>query len=952
MNSPADALAMTISVRSLAVIAALGAVALVAVVVVSRGTDTEPEPGEAAALEIFHATGARWPEEIANPPEEPGGRRLLGFGPAPETPEQRLRRALVEGRFERAFRDLERAVRSEPRTLALRDALSAAYLARGLGLKDGSEGDPGDLVRALERIGPDPADLSSLFNRAVALEALYCLRTAAETWERYLERDPGSEWGTMAAERLEAARERLASLDPRSIENQPVGPPGTATGPPGLAQVRAGFEALRQGPEVALEHFLRALEQGAEEDEALRWWVEVGIARVEHLRQDLAAADARARQALEVARRIGDPRLEVEALWTLESVGLGGLSLEDSLRYARNRYDLGEREGLADVRTSAAFKLSRVLDELGRPAEAWRYRVESFRGYEALGWGEHLAVAIGNSAFALARQERYLAAADFASEVIARDREVGGPKEAENLVDGLWIRASSRARIGDTDGALADVAEAGRWLPRIESESYRDRYWRDLRVVEGQVFQVSDPERAVEAFTGYLDRLEALDYEYGQAEIFLERGRALRRLGRGSEALRDLDTAYRIVLGQRGRIADLPFRVSYLDLRTGLADELVSLASEIADPDASLRTADSAKGLLFRDPEGEFTRRGPVASVPGDPDELTVSFWVLPEETLIWIRTAGAEVSLRRVDLGREELAATLDRLAEGLQSGDASGPTVVAAASDAFDALLGPIRQELAEARRLTIVPDRFTRGVPWAALRDSRTGERVLDRFIVTLRPSVAGSSRSGPSAPAISERLVALADPAVGGSWSPLPAARREVTGLADRFEDATVLVGKEATRERFVGELRGATVAHVAAHFEADEDPWETRIVLASAAGEAVGGGISAREIAGLDGSSLRLVVLSGCASGREGRPSLEGTYSMAGAFLAAGADEVIATLWPVDDRTTADLMAELYLRLLDGMETAEALREAQRAVAAADDTRTDWAAFQVITAADS
>jgi CHAT domain-containing protein len=73
----------------------------------------------------------------------------------------------------------------------------------------------------------------------------------------------------------------------------------------------------------------------------------------------------------------------------------------------------------------------------------------------------------------------------------------------------------------------------------------------------------------------------------------------------------------------------------------------------------------------------------------------------------------------------------------------------------------------------------------------------------------------------------------------------------------------------------------------------------------------------------------LVVLSACetALGREVRG--EGLIGLTQGFMAAGARSLVASLWQVPDRATAELMAKFYgFMLNDGMRPAEALRAAQ------------------------
>jgi CHAT domain-containing protein len=76
----------------------------------------------------------------------------------------------------------------------------------------------------------------------------------------------------------------------------------------------------------------------------------------------------------------------------------------------------------------------------------------------------------------------------------------------------------------------------------------------------------------------------------------------------------------------------------------------------------------------------------------------------------------------------------------------------------------------------------------------------------------------------------------------------------------------------------------------------------------------------------------LVVLSACqtALGREIRG--EGLIGLTRGFLYAGARRVVASLWQIDDRTSAELMSQFYERMLvQGERPAAALRAAQIAM---------------------
>jgi CHAT domain-containing protein len=508
------------------------------------------------------------------------------------------------------------------------------------------------------------------------------------------------------------------------------------------------------------------------------------------------------------------------------------------------------------------------------------------------------------------------------------------------------------------------VREARTHISRIESAAIGARLRSGLDAVEGALRVDGDPEGAIRLLSQALAFLRDGGYEYGQAEILLDRARARRHLGDVTEALGDIEQAAALVTAQRGRIVSAEARVSFFDLQTRLVDERVA-ASVGLDPgsERAFWAADQARGLTFRDTLGVSALRPATAETLerlagriGKSDAV-VAYWTLPDTLLIWIVRRGAPLQLVQQPVDRQVLATQITDLVGAIEA--AAGPPVISSLARAVgQQLLGSVHGHLRGVRRLIVVPDRVVRDVPWAALEHEGIDGPLVRHVAVRISPAaeILPTLRKGnqPLDDIAAARLLAVGDPFVARSMSTaypaLPGAQAEVEEVASLFSDSVKLTGLEATRRRLLAELGRASVVHIATHFVTGREPGSARMLLtASGSGDDY---LDATAIARLPLDDLRLVVLSGCATDRESVPSLEGTYAAAGSFLVAGAREAVATLWRVDDRFTPLLMRRLYSQLLDGQETDEALRRAQLALLDGADMEArlpaHWAAFRVIS----
>src|SRR5262249_23866713 len=159
-------------------------------------------------------------------------------------------------------------------------------------------------------------------------------------------------------------------------------------------------------------------------------------------------------------------------------------------------------------------------------------------------------------------------------------------------------------------------------------------------------------------------------------------------------------------------------------------------------------------------------------------------------------------------------------------------------------------------------------------------------------------------------------------------PLPHDAAEAQRVA-RFggRGTRVYVGPEATESRLkTSPLERFDVVHFATHgLLSRRVPSRSALLLAGDRGEE--GLLTARRIYRLMLRS-EMVVLSGCETARGRILAGEGVQGLAQAFFHAGARSVVASLWDVSDRRTADLMAGFYGHLAKGEAKAEALPSAK------------------------
>ncbi|MCC6650252.1 MAG: CHAT domain-containing protein [Candidatus Eisenbacteria bacterium] len=247
------------------------------------------------------------------------------------------------------------------------------------------------------------------------------------------------------------------------------------------------------------------------------------------------------------------------------------------------------------------------------------------------------------------------------------------------------------------------------------------------------------------------------------------------------------------------------------------------------------------------------------------------------------------------------------------------------------------PLEPLLDGADRIIVYsPDLFGGG-PLSALLDDR-GRWLGDRYDITYAPSALLWLREQETPPVPSRPALLVGDPAypAAARLQPLASSASEIRAIAATLPRARQIMGAQATAGRLrdmarSGELAGYGVLHVSAHTSVNPlRALESSLLLApDIPGDDAPSRLRASDV--IDWKlTADLVCLAGCGSATGKDSPSDGQLGMQLAFLAAGARSMLVTLWPVDDHATALLMQGFYERIATAtsVDHARALREAQ------------------------
>jgi CHAT domain-containing protein len=330
---------------------------------------------------------------------------------------------------------------------------------------------------------------------------------------------------------------------------------------------------------------------------------------------------------------------------------------------------------------------------------------------------------------------------------------------------------------------------------------------------------------------------------------------------------------------------------------------------------------------------------------------ILLSYWLAPRRSYLWVVTPGKVAQFElppqdQIEMLVRSYNRSIGQLRDPASEGNENGRKL-------YTLLLAPAQAMVPTGSRVAIAPDGELHNLNFETLPAGAASHYWIEDVRVSVIPSLDLASHRSRAPQSHGSALLLIGDPlpADAKNFPRLAEAGREIESIRKQFADITLRTGADATPGAYAASKPDHfSLIHFTAHAEANEDdPLDSAIIL-SPSPQAEAYKLYAREVVGLP-IHADLVTISAC-RGAAGRTFAgEGLVGFAWSFLRAGARNVIAGLWEVDDRSTAELMDALYAGLRQGMSPPQALRQAQLTLLRSQSPHRKpyyWAPFQVIS----
>ncbi len=715
-----------------------------------------------------------------------------------------------------------------------------------------------------------------------------------------------------------------------------------------MNQGYAGF-LLSEYP--AARKLLDEAAQLASEDPNDTLLAEVSLRRAAALARlgDKDNAEQDVRRALQISARRGDLYLQAAAYGNLGFLRLNATRYDEAIPLFEKALPLSEKAGARKFVATTLGNLGRCYYGLGDYEKAVRLMSSAVSLAGEIGDLEGKQIWLGNLADVYREQRDFNAAISHYRQALDLSRRLGMLYSTVHWLNNLTLTAVDQ---GALEAAERYSREALEQSGRVQSAT--PRIWAllgaaEVQRVKGALQAAAASYREVIAQASAFQEREAV--WWAQSGL----GNVHAAAGKNEAAENEFRQALATIEETRSRLARDEWKMSFHSGSARFHQEYVEFLMSRGQAERALEVAEWCRARVLAQKLGLQRTLLPVApafrfrATARRLGAVLVSFWLAPRRSFVWIvRPDKVEF---RILPPEQELRRLVDAYKEAIQGLRDPLETANPSALRLYELVIAPFAGSVPANSNVIVVSDGCLHELNLETLPDER-GRYWIEKAIIAIAPSLALLPRQQGERRMRRDRLLLIGNALPPTpEFRPLPDVDQEILNIRRQFAapENVILTGTDAYPAVY-RDVRPArfSLIHFSAHAVASrESPLDSAVILSQQGGNYK---LYARDVVSVP-LSARVVTISACRGAGARFYSGEGLVGFAWAFLQAGAQNVIAGLWDVNDSSTAALMADLYAALAKGSGPAPALRAAKLALIRGGGAWRKpfyWAPFQIYT----
>jgi CHAT domain-containing protein/tetratricopeptide (TPR) repeat protein len=645
------------------------------------------------------------------------------------------------------------------------------------------------------------------------------------------------------------------------------------------------------------------------------------------LQWDLEKAKALFRSTLEFSQAHNDPFLEGSALGSLGLVAARRERYDESLDWNKQALQLDQSHGWSGLTAKAEgnigwsyYLVGDLVSALALDNQADVHDVEAGVPERRITW----LINAGTVYYDL---HDYVSAEAKSHEALALAESLKDNGDIIYCLQNLALVSLARNQF---DAAKESVKEALR-LEKLAPDHARELY---THLIGAQLyFKTANYLKAESSYSQVLRDTTSATSVRWEAQAGLAEVHAAQ--GKNGAAEQEFDAAIATIANAQRQLQREEFRLSFLSSAIRFYNAYVDFLVAQHRPDDALAIAERSRAQTLTAGLTEPSQALAIAFPRIHPRELAARFnsvilfyslgtphshlWIItPEKTTLLSLPAQAEI----------------DSLVKSYRDQVLDGDDPLEAAKSPGTGLYSMLVQQAAKfipaGARVIVLPDGNLNSLNFDTLIVPRpTPHYWIQDVTLTTANSLTLLERSQSSRPPENPRLFMVGDPLSSEEqFPPLRQAAREMSLVRNYFKEdrRRILNGKEATPAAyFSSEPERFDYLHFVTHGTASRThPLDSAVILTKSGDSTK---LYAHEIITRPLNAY-LVTVSACDGVGKRTYAGEGLVGLSWAFLRAGAHNVIASLWEVNDDSTPQLMDGLYKGLSAGQDPATALRNAK------------------------